>query len=200
MVAVGDLIKVTRDDIQDFPGDTIKLVLEMQKDGWRAQRSNRNHIMLFGPDGETRLSASRNADSARYLAEDLRKYNKANGKEEKVVKVRTVSQKFPCIKEDCNRTFNSAENLTLHVGLDHDGLIKCPDCNELAKDAKTLGRHRGIKHGYVSPRYAKRKAAEAKREKRDKAELFEVVDSIPKKIVQGQILKDDEKYDTGAIN
>lgn len=51
---VGEALKVTRDDIQDFPGDTISIIMDLQKEGWRAQRSNRNHVMLLAPDGVTK--------------------------------------------------------------------------------------------------------------------------------------------------
>lgn len=176
MAKVGDILKISRADIQDFPGDTINLIMQMQKDGWRAQRSNRNHVMLFGPDGTTRLSASRNADSAKYLGEDLRKYNKANGKEEREpVVVKRVTQKWPCPRPGCPKIFASESKLNAHIGVDHEKLLKCPDCDDTFKDPKTLGRHRGLKHGYVSPRYAARKAQEAKREA--KKVLDEVVET-----------------------
>lgn len=199
MATVGDVLKVSRDDIQDFPGDTIDLILEMQKEGWRAQRSNRNHVMLLAPDGETRFSASRNANSAKYLAEDRRRYNKAQGKEEVVpVKVKRVTQKFPCPRDDCNRFFNSEENLKLHVEVDHEKRIKCPDCVETFAKAAGVGLHRRARHGYVSPGYAARKAKEAKRKSSEDADqdpnviaFDEMVSDMDQSVYSG-VFKDPE--------
>jgi uncharacterized C2H2 Zn-finger protein len=168
MVAIGDSMQLRREDILDFPADTIKLILDMQKDGWRAQRSSKNHVMLLAPDGETRLGASRNPSSAKYLSEDLRRYNKAQGKEEVVpVKVKTVIQKHSCPRPGCPKAFATEEALNVHIDVEHEGMIKCPDCNKTFFRASALGRHRQAIHGYVSPNRAKRLEQEAKRKEKD---------------------------------
>ncbi len=168
MVKLGDMLKVTRDDIQDFPGDTIDLILELQKEGWRAQRSNRNHVMLLAPDGVTRYSASRNASSAKYLAEDIARYKKGDTfgsvDEEGVMKrPEQPSKKFPCPQKDCQKFYASQEKLNVHIAVDHSGWLKCPDCDETRADLRRLNIHRTRTHGYVSPRKAQRKQQEANR-------------------------------------
>lgn len=175
---IGDLLKVTRDDIQDFPGDTIELILELQKEGWRAQRSNRNHVMLLAPDGVTKYSASRNASSAKYLREDIARYKRSVGdelaKEEEVPK----QEKVPCPRPDCPKFFASLDHLNFHIAVDHEGRLGCPekDCFETFSKANVLGRHRQLVHGYVSPKYAKRKAQEAKRA--EKNVLDDIIDTV----------------------
>lgn len=169
MATIGDELKVGRADILDFPEDTIRTILEMQKEGWRAQRSNRNHVMLFAPDGETKLGASRNASSGKYLGEELRKYNARQGKVVQVVEKSGTAQKWACPRPDCNKVFVSSEKLNVHINLDHEGKLQCPDCGEFFSRAASLGRHRQAKHGYVSQHYKARKRHEAKRIQREKA-------------------------------
>lgn len=166
---LGDLMKVTRDDIQDFPGDTIELVLQLQKDdGWRAQRSNRNHIILLAPDGVTRYSVSRNASSAKYLAEDIRRYKdgeEMEGNPEDNEQPAPEREKFPCPQLNCNRTFTSQDHLNVHIGVDHEGMLVCPekDCFELFDRPQNVGRHRQAKHGYVSPNRERLKERDARK-------------------------------------
>lgn len=180
---IGDLLKVTRDDIQDFPGDTIDLIMQLQKNGWRAQRSNRNHVMLFAPDGEARYSASRNSNSAKYLAEDVRRYEKSKNIPEKVeveyVEVKVITEKHPCPKDDCPRVFNSEENLKAHFAVDHEGKIMCPEegCFEALNDKRHVGIHLRHKHGKVSPRNAERKRQEAAKAAREVEAEAEKLDS-----------------------
>lgn len=165
---VGEALKVTRDDIQDFPGDTIQLIMDLQKEGWRAQRSNRNHVMLLAPDGVSRYSASRNASSAKYLAEDVRRYKAGEERQPpEVEEEKTVvpaSPKFPCPQKDCQKFYASQEKLNIHIAVDHEGYLKCPDCDETRADLRRLNIHRTRTHGYVSPRKAQRKQQEANRE------------------------------------
>lgn len=161
---VGELLKVTRDDIQDFPGDTIQLIMDLQKEGWRAQRSNRSHVMLLAPDGVTKYSASRNANSAKYLSQDIAKYKRGetmHGEPENIEEVKVQHEKFPCPHTDCPKQFVSQEKLNVHVAVDHEGYLKCPDCDEVRANNRALSQHRSRKHGYVSPRYKRRKELEA---------------------------------------
>jgi uncharacterized C2H2 Zn-finger protein len=165
---LGDTLKVTRNDIQDFPGDTINLIMDLQKEGWRAQRSNRNHVMLLAPDGVSRYSVSRNANSSRYLAEDVRRYNAGESRvqmetepmEDEVV---TDTVKFTCPHTDCPRAYGTQEKLNVHIAVDHEGWLKCPDCDEVRQTKRLLSIHRAKKHGYESPRKAQRKNQEEAR-------------------------------------
>jgi uncharacterized C2H2 Zn-finger protein len=178
MVTIGDQLKLRRDDIKAWPEETIKLILEMQKDGWQAYRSNNHHVVLMAPDGETTLGASTNKNSAKYLAEKLRAYNKANGKEKKVVtpaEVKSkVSQKWPCARPDCIKVFATEGKLNRHIAVDHEGKFGCPDCDEVFSTPQGLGRHR-TKHGYVSPKYEQRqKQAENRKKKSAKEDAVKV--------------------------
>lgn len=183
---VGELLKVSRDDIQDFPGDTIDLIMSLQKEGWRAQRSNRNHVMLLAPDKITKYSASRNANSAKYLREDIARYKRgeqmlgeeALAKMEKEIAV-PAHEKFPCPQADCPRFYASQEKVNVHVAVDHEGWVKCPNCDEVRDTVRSLSHHRRSIHGYVSPRYQKRKAQEANRKAK------EVLDDVIKTVDDG---------------
>ncbi len=194
---VGDLLKVTRDDIQDFPGDTTQLIMDLQKEGWRAQRSNRNHVMLLAPDGVTKYSASRNANSAKYLREDIARYNRGDKEviehpEEEEAAV-PAHEKFPCPHSDCIKFYASQEKLNVHIAVDHDGWVKCPDCDEVRATTRSLSHHRRSEHGYVSPRYKQRKAQEANREAK------KVQDEVIATVDEGHILTpapDGMKFDT----
>lgn len=161
-MAIGDALTVTRDDIKDFPPATITMILDMQKQGWRAQRSNRNHVMLLAPDGMTRLSASRNAASSKYLGEELKRYN-AKIPTQVLLTDGPKAPRFPCPRSGCNKVFNSLENLSIHNNVDHEGLFKCPDCMTFHKDSRRLNMHRARNHGYESPSKAKRLRQEAAR-------------------------------------
>lgn len=180
MVKIGDVMKVDRSDVLDFPGDAVDLLMLLQKNGWRAQRSNRNHVMLLAPDGVSRYSLSKNPNSAKYLMEDVRRYEKGEkslSKEEidrmntEVVEDVVVTEKFPCPHTNCFKTFMSQDHLNVHIGVDHENMLVCPekDCFELFTRPQSLGRHRQIKHGYESPNYKKRKAKEEERRQAEDA-------------------------------
>jgi len=166
MVAIGESLKLTRADLLGFPGDTVDLIMEMQKDGWRAQRSSRSHVALLAPDGKTRLGASQNPNSHKYLSQALRSYQKKQDKEEVVEKkVTKVAQKWPCPRPTCHKTFASEEKLSVHISVDHEGLLKCPSCDKVFKRPASLGVHRYQAHGYESPTRARRKEIEAEKQK-----------------------------------
>jgi len=191
---LGDTLKVTRDEIIDFPKDTIELILDLQKEGWRAQRSNRNHVMLLAPDGVTRYSASRNVSSAKYLAEDIRRYKAGEERQEpekEEAEEVAFHEKFPCPQVDCPRSFASQKKVNVHLAVDHEGQLKCPDCDETRENKRKLSIHRTHAHGYVSPRKAQRKAQEARRKaemqahmegssKNHQGEIVETVDEALK--------------------
>lgn len=164
MVSLGDQVQITRDDILDFSKGTIKLILELQKDkGWRAFRSSKNHVMLLAPDGVTRLGASRNNDATGYLQRAVRKYYEDKGEVEEAEKV-VAAEKFACPRPKCPKFFNTLDNLTIHINVDHEGKVKCPDCIETFEKPHVLGIHRAKAHGYVSPTRARRLELKAERE------------------------------------
>lgn len=172
MVKIGEALKLSRGDLGGYPQDTIKLIMDMQNDGWRATRSGSSHVVMMAPEGTHRITVSRNKNSAKFLSEDLKRYNAARGidtKEEKEeVVVRVVTEKHPCPRDSCPRAFNSEEALKVHVDVDHDGMLLCPEegCRETRETAQKMAIHRTHAHGYVSPRKAQRKKQEADRASR----------------------------------
>lgn len=167
MPSIGESLLLTRSDLAGFPEESIKYVLNLQKEkGWRGKRSNRSHVAMLSPDGQISCGLSTNPDGLRWLKRDVNRYYAAKGEEEKPVKEKVSTQKVTCPRPDCPKAFNSLENLDVHINVDHEGKIKCPECKETFKDNRAVGRHRGLKHGYVSPRYAARKQQEANRAKK----------------------------------
>lgn len=169
MAKIGDVLKVTRDDLNDFPKDTKDLIMDLQKEGWRASRSGSNHVVLLAPDGFTRITASRNKNSYKYLQEDLKRANAAHTRNIKEKSEDMLSEKHACPRENCPKFFNSEESLDLHIDVDHEGFLLCPEenCKETYARPQALARHRQVAHGYISPNRERRKAQEAKRAGRD---------------------------------
>ena len=164
MAEIGDSTSLRREDINDFPPQTIKLILQVQSKGWRAVRSNRNHVMLLAPDGESRFSASRNSNSWKFLKEDIARYERAHPTVQAVETVAT--ERWSCPRPECNKVYTSMDQLNAHIQADHEGLVKCPDCVHTAKNQRLLNLHRSKAHGYESPAKAGRLAAEAKRKRK----------------------------------
>ena len=168
MAEIGDSTSLRREDINDFPPQTIKLILEQQSKGWRAVRSNRNHVMLLAPDGKSRYSASRNGNSWKFLKEDIARYERAHPTVQAVKTVAT--ERWPCPRPECNKVYASMDQLNAHTQTDHEGLVKCPDCVYTAKNQRLLNLPRSRAHGYESPARAGRLAAAAKRKRKAKIE------------------------------
>ena len=69
----------------------------------------------------------------------------------------------PCPRPGCNRVYASLEQLNVHINVDHEHKVKCPDCDYYAGSQRLVNIHRSKKHGYESPGKAKRLAQEARR-------------------------------------
>ena len=167
MAEIGDSTSLRREDINDFPPQTIKLILAQQSKGWRAVRSNRNHVMLLAPDGESRYSASRNSNSWKFLKEDIARYERDHPV---TATVKTVEvERVLCPRPDCVRAFGSLDQLNAHIQVDHENMVRCPDCVATFPDLRRMTVHRSRVHGYESPRKQARLAAEAKRKRKQHA-------------------------------
>ena len=171
--------------MMSFPAESVTLVLDLQRKGWRAQLSNRTHIMLLAPDGVTRLSVSRNRASAKYLREDIARYERNNPpKKEKQVSHAT---RFPCPRPGCNKTFMSLDFLNDHIYHDHvqaetaalQPVVKCPDCDFTSSTKQRVAVHRTHKHGHVSHERARRLELKALKELRSQPDTYLVPQAEP---------------------
>jgi uncharacterized C2H2 Zn-finger protein len=173
--------KLTRDELRAFSHETTKIVLRLMAEGWTGRRSGSAHLRLLPPTGTDILSASTNANSAVYLQQEVDKWKKANGPSTPPPpRPSTAAQKWPCPRPGCPKTYMSEEQLNDHTHLDHEKMLKCPECGEWFKRANTLGVHRAAKHGYQSPTYKQRKKAELKRNTRNADKL--AIESIALKV------------------
>lgn len=180
---------LTREDLKSFPTKTADIILEQQKRGWQGYMQSNGHVSFLAPDGETKLTISRNPNSHIYLKEDLTKYYRKRPSTEQ--KEKTMEHKIACPRPGCNRTYNSLDKLNVHMGVDHDGLHKCPECEQLFKEPKQLGAHRAMAHGYVSPRRAQRLAQKKAREERAKAATQP---TQPTQVVEHVVLDERESW------
>jgi hypothetical protein len=183
MVSIGDQLELKRSDLLDFKKETVDLILEMQKDGWRGHRNKQGHVAMLPPDGERAVMATSNTNAYTYLRQGLNRSLERSGKKEAVTTPtpKTV-QKWPCARPGCPKVFNSEENLNHHIHVDHEGMLPCPnypECKEYFKRPASLGLHRANKHGYVSPTKAKRDAT--KKKKKEKVVLDKVVEDLEEK-------------------
>lgn len=177
MPSIGDQLLMQRGDLLSFPKETVDLILEMQKDGWRGHRNAQGHVKMLAPDGETYIMATQNPRSPIYVRGKLRAYNKAHKKEEVNSTLHKTTQKWPCARPNCPKTYASEQHLNDHIAVDHEGLLLCPesDCHETFKRPASLGLHRANKHGYVSPTKEKRvKQKKAKAERK----ILDAVDGL----------------------
>jgi uncharacterized C2H2 Zn-finger protein len=158
---IGDATFVRRADVLDFPARTVELILDLQRSGWRATRTNNNHVTLLAPDGVTRLSASRNSNSWKYVSEEVKRWRAQNPGAEPEPEL-VPAQKWPCPR--CNKVFATDEHLSRHIHVDHEHMLDCPDCGRWFLDKRRLNLHRSKEHGYESPTKAARLAAKRKRD------------------------------------
>ena len=161
---IGDRLALTRDDMRAWPGDTQDLIMQVQREGWSAYRTNNHHIKLLAPDGVTVLGVSTNKDSYRYTSEKVRKYKREHptAAPAQPAKARPT-QKWPCPRPGCNKVYDTLDHLDLHIAVDHENLVKCPDCSYTHRLDRIVKIHRSKVHGYESPSKAGRLAAERKR-------------------------------------
>ena len=151
-----------RSELSAFKKDVQDALLELSAEGWVGRRGKGSHLYLRSADRETSgVVSPGNKNNVNYLRQ-LRNRAAAPVKEASMPTIgETV--KVPCPRPGCNRVYASLEQLNVHINVDHEGRLKCPDCNETFAKANVLGQHRGLKHGYVSPTYEARKRQERKR-------------------------------------
>lgn len=168
MVSIADQLLLTRGDLLNFPKDTVDLILEMQKDGWRGHRNSQGHVKMLAPDGKTHVMATSNKNSATYVKSGYNQYKKKHGEKKVNSSSEKVVQKWPCARPGCPKVYASEQQLSDHIMVDHEKKLLCPDkdCHEVRDTKQKLTIHMTHAHGYVSPRKAQRKKQEANRAKK----------------------------------
>lgn len=168
MVSIGDQLELKRSDLLNFPKDTVDLILEMQKDGWRGHRNSQGHVKMLAPDGKTHVMATSNKNSATYVRSGYNQYKKKHGEKKVNSSSQKVVQKWPCARPGCPKVYASEQQLSDHIMVDHEKKLLCPekDCHEVRDTKQKLSIHMTHAHGYVSPRKAQRKQQEANRAKK----------------------------------
>ena len=186
MVSIADQLLLTRGDLLNFPKDTVDLILEMQKDGWRGHRNSQGHVKMLAPDGKTHVMATSNKNSATYVKSGYNQYKKKHGEKKVNSSSEKVVQKWPCARPSCPKVYASEQQLSDHIMVDHEKKLLCPDkdCHEVRDTKQKLTIHMTHAHGYVSPRKAQRKKQEANRAALAKA--------------KEQAAKDEEQFQKGV--
>lgn len=186
MVSIGDQLELKRSDLLNFPKDTVDLILEMQKDGWRGHRNSQGHVKMLAPDGKTHVMATSNKNSATYVKSGYNQYKKKHGEKKVNSSSQKVVQKWPCARPGCPKVYASEQQLSDHIMVDHEKKLLCPDkdCHEVRDTKQKLTIHMTHAHGYVSPRKAQRKKQEANRAALAKA--------------KEQAVKDEEQFQKGV--
>ena len=177
MPSIGDQLVLRRGDLTNFPKETVDLILDMQKEGWRGHRNNQGHVKMLAPDGETYVMATQNPNSPTYLRSGYNQYNKKHGKEEVNIPSPKLAQKWPCARPTCPKVYLSEEQLNTHIAVDHEKMLLCEygGCFEVRASNQKLSIHMTHAHGYVSPRKAQRKKQEAAKAKKE-----EILNGEPK--------------------
>ena len=143
--------RITRSDIKTFDKAATSLILEMGEAGWTGHlTSDGMHVRMYSPDGAIHMTLSRTTYRKESMANgrlEFERWRDAQPKQEKPVQ----TEKWPCPRPDCNKTFVSLEKLSVHTNVDHEGLLKCPDCDYYHRKQSALNLHRANSHGYVSP-------------------------------------------------
>ncbi|AYD86166.1 DNA binding protein [Microbacterium phage Burro] len=143
--------RITRSDIKTFDKAATSLILEMGEAGWTGHlTSDGMHVRMYSPDGALQYTVSRTTYRKESMANgrlDFERWRDAQPKQEKPVE----TERWPCPRPDCNKTFVSLEKLSVHTNVDHEGLLKCPDCDYYHRKQSALNLHRANSHGYVSP-------------------------------------------------
>lgn len=194
MPSISDQLLMSRGDLTNFPKETVDLILEMQKDGWRGHRNSQGHVKMLAPDGETYVMATQNPRSPHYVRSGYRQYKKKNGEDVQKEKPKTT-QKWPCPRPQCPKVYGTEEQLSVHISVDHEKLLKCPDCPTVRPTQQKLNIHRTHAHGYESPRKAQRKKQEAARKaKEDVAVAREFLETVVEGIKE-DARKDKEEFE-----
>lgn len=65
---------LTAADLKGFDRNRIHLIREMEEFGWRGRRSNKNHVIMRAPDGETTSCVSRKSISRNHDHDNAREF------------------------------------------------------------------------------------------------------------------------------
>ncbi len=198
MPSIGEQLLMQRSDLLTFPKETVDLILEMQKEGWRGHRNSQGHVKMLAPDGVTYVMATQNPNSPKYVRSGYRQYNKNNdisGKEEVNSSSEKKPQKWPCARPTCPKVYATEQQLNTHIAVDHEKQLVCEytNCFETRATKQKLSLHMTAKHGYVSPRKAQRKKQEAARADR------EVLDEAIAKVDENIVTVDDVKLSSEQV-
>lgn len=163
-MAVEQYHEMTRVELRAFDSATQDLLIEMMGEGWTGRRSKGSHIQLQGPDLATRGAISpSNTSSVNYLRQ-LR--NRGSVGSVKSAQPKLAVDKVKCPRPGCYKVYASLEQLNVHINVDHEHKLKCPDCDYYGDSTRQVNLHRAKHHGYESPKKAQRLKAKAKRETR----------------------------------
>ena len=203
MPSIGDQLVLRRGDLTNFPKETVDLILEMQKEGWRGHRNNQGHVKMLAPDGETYVMATQNPNSPTYLRSGYNQYNKKHGKEEVNIPSPKLAQKWPCARPTCPKVYLSEEQLNTHIAVDHEKMLLCEygGCFEVRASNQKLSIHMTHAHGYVSPRKAQRKKQEASRaEKEEVKKLSSAIINHDVEAIKEAVIAKEEIFDGESRN
>ena len=177
-MAVEQYHEMQRSELRAFDTPVQDLLIAMMGEGWTGRRSKGSHIQLQGPDLTTRGAISPSNNSNVNYLRQLR--NRGSVGSVKPAQPKQAVDKVKCPRPNCYRVYASLEHLNVHINVDHEHKLKCPDCSYYGNSTRQVNLHRSKNHGYESPRKAQRLKAQAKREARqaDIAAIEEIAAGI----------------------
>ena len=203
MGRLSDVWQVERKDLSAFHRRTADLALDLQKQGWKVRHSQKNHLQFLAPDGVTTFATSNNEASYPIFLQKVESYWRAHP--EHAPSTAKAKAKAPsrvqCPRPGCGKWFVDLDHLNVHINVDHEGLVRCPDCKYTHAQGRYVMLHRSQKHGYESPKKAQRKAAEARRKvKRQDHEAVEAVGiKVEHRYWQDNVVPSEPLMDTAEI-
>jgi hypothetical protein len=175
MPAIGDE-RLTRKDLNGFYKPTADLLLDLQEQGWRLKLGSNGHVVLFAPDGSFTFAAGKSENMFSVISSKARGWQAKNPPTRGPgVVLKGSSEKVQCPRPGCGRWFANFDFLDIHTNVDHEGLVKCPDCVYYGKSDRIVKMHRAREHGYESPSKAARLAAKRLREQQPEPATDETV-------------------------
>ena len=155
-----------RSELSAFKKDVQDALLELSAEGWVGRRGKGSHLYLRSADRETSgVVSPGNKHNVNYLRQ-LRNRTAAPVIKEASMPTIGKTVTVPCPRPGCNRVYASLEQLNVHINVDHEHKVKCPDCDYYGDSQRLVNIHRSKQHGYESPGKAKRLAQEARRKVR----------------------------------
>ena len=162
---------LTRNELRAFDTPSQDIILEMMADGWEGRRSAGSHVQLRNDLVNGSVSPG-NKHNVNYLRQ-LRNRGTAGSVAVSAVpqpaapaKAATSPEKFKCPRPGCNRVYASLRQLSVHINVDHENKLRCPDCDYYGGSLRQVNLHRSKEHGYESPKKAQRLKAVAERKAR----------------------------------